>query len=229
MRELFLAEQKTLTLMAHKAWGIEFAALPSVLTELTEETGSSDAGNTLICDYVLEFVERPLPEGKFLTACEPILPNVVGADVFLTVEKATHRPLILETMNVSALSLDDLSPWIREFRRFLKTLFPASSVKGHPQLAPAFHTFIANDAENDASSFNWIRELSLASLAVLADNICFSLFAEGQLHSIPVPGERLTVPGRFDVQCYSEGSHIVLLSGWVRTESAKGEFRRMVV
>lgn len=226
MRDLYLAERRLLEVMSEAAWGIPVEFPDSVVAELLEPRDRRDSGLVFAQDYAVEFVERPLPSGEFVTTCQPVLPGVFGAEVFLTAEKTSMRPLILETMNANLLDDDAVLPWLRKVdgavRDACRCSAPAENGGSTGGSPPVFESAVHDQSDLTVP-------IEYARIAVVRGNICFLLHSHKWLESSCRKSARVSVSGEIDVWCHVSEGKCVALDGWVKTLDERGDVKRTLV
>lgn len=117
MRPLFLFEQKTINAVLEPALGLN-VPLPSDVVFEWYDAPTLDHPQ-FNRDFCVGFTQRSTMQST-RSYCSAILPNTIGSDVFLTVERETNRPLMLEQMFGAAFSISYFRKYVEEIEYVLK-------------------------------------------------------------------------------------------------------------
>lgn len=189
MRELFLSEQRYIRNILLQNVGREWSPRPTVLSEYHAPPRTGAKRPYFNADFVLRFVEPAVwPEHK--SFCARVLPNTLGAEVFLTVNAATGQPLMTELDSGEAFPL-------KYFRRFTDEVERELAKLNAPM-------------RFQASSY--------CRVFVVGSDICFLSFLDDILPS--TRGNRLVLrdDGDASVISYVVGEQFVCVDGWMKTD-----------
>src|SRR5262245_57190385 len=97
MRQLFISESRTLQSVIKSKWNVSITHFDHAVKAIFVEPRLPGAPRFNV-DFVLEFVERPLPAANTACASVSILPNCIGPSVNVLVDTVSYRPLLFELM-----------------------------------------------------------------------------------------------------------------------------------
>jgi hypothetical protein len=124
-----------------------------------------------------------------------ILPNTIGADVFVTVDEQTSQPLMTELLGGEAFSL-------KYFKEHVE--------KVEDRLAELSHPID-------------LRRTSYCRIFVIENDICFLAFPNDAIPVIRGERELLVADVESSIACSMEGADLVYVDGWIRTYVAESE------
>ena len=104
MRTLFSSEKRCISNLFYMKWNGAIPSAPAIFEETIAEPANPATRPWFNCDFILDFVDyRTFASERSASACS-VLPNALGAELFLVVEKATLSPTALE-LNGGALGV----------------------------------------------------------------------------------------------------------------------------
>jgi hypothetical protein len=140
-----------------------------------------------------------------------VLPNALGAELFLVVEKATLSPTALELNGGGAFSIEHYTPYIDAVEAAIQEAIGSVGGQnvGLPQLDP--------------SKVTSVTKAAFARVLVVGSDVTF-LYCP----SIATPamrGQRFNLAQADDreIDCYVDGEECVCFDGWIRTDVTTGE------
>jgi hypothetical protein len=211
MRNLFASERRCISNMSRMKWGHVVEPEPSVLREYYSEPVGRRGGRRFNCDFALEFVDRFEMWPESMATAASILPNALGAEVFLIVEKATLSPMALELVGGDAFSIKHYASLIDVVEAAIQQAMKLREVR---RTGPPWRELV---------EFVSIEEAAFARLLVVGSDITF-LYSP----SVTTPvmrGQRFNFAQADDreIDCYLDGKECVCFDGWIRTESTTSE------
>lgn len=198
MRDLFQSEWRYIrNTLRH--WGLEPLGPRPVLFENYYPRRAS-AKTHFNSDFALEFVAFEELE-NYKSYCAPVLPNSIGAEVFVTVDVDTLRLLRTEYLAGEAFSLSDFKSYIA----------------------------IAESALRRYSLSVSFSRCAFCRVFVIEGDICFLVFPRETCPVLR--GQPLEVRNSEEESCvvYMDGEELVCVDGWIRTEVAHSEWKLMAV
>jgi hypothetical protein len=147
-------------------------------------------------DYFLRFVAAEnLRETKSYGS--PVLPNTLGADVFLTVDELTSRPLMTELLAGEAFS-------IKYFKEHIEKI--------EDSLARLSHRV-------------QFRKCAYSRVFVIENDICFLAFPEMPAPAMRGNRQPLASGAEGSIVSYVDGTELVCVDGWIRTYVPSSEWK----
>lgn len=212
LRDLFESECRVIRNVALDGWGAEPARPAGVHREWHDCT--TDSTVQFNRDFELRLDERDIRVIDGMSWMASVVPNTLGAEVFLTVEKGTYRPLVLQLLGGAAFGIRQFTRYVRHVERLLQRL--------------ANSAFDATATETDCSDRNdAYKELvssaarvsfencAYARILVVGSDICFLVFPKS---AIPVAHGRRNIlmrSSRCEMHCFANDSDITCLDGWL--------------
>jgi len=215
MRRLFTSETRCISNMIRMKWGVCIESELSVLREYYSEAARQRTGHVFNCDFALEFVDRFVTWPDTMATAASILPNTLGAEVFLIVEKGTFNPMALELIGGEA--------------------FPVKHYASLIEVVEAAVQEAMESARRPETEYPWkelmevisMQKAAFARLLVVGSDATFLYFPtdttplmRGQCLNLAQGDDR-------EIHCYVDGHQIVCFDGWVRTHVTRTE--RMLV
>lgn len=194
MRDLFLSERRYIRniLMRHNMPDI--VHFDRVLTEQYSPPRTSSRTRFNL-DYHLQFVEDKALKGC-KSFCASVLPNVSGADVFVTLDQSLSRVLRTELLFGEAFSSKYFTKYIQDVERELR-----------------LHSIEVS-----------LRRSSYCRLFVIEDDACFLVFPDTAVPQ-PWGEKRLLRSGENStIECYFDADRLVCIDGWFRTHTPTSEW-----
>src|SRR5688572_14132294 len=112
MRTLFASEERCIRNLFHLRWQRDLRFTLDVITEIILEPATSEAKPWFNCDFILDFVDsRTFASDRASAVCS-VLPNALGAELFLIVAKSTLRLTALELNGGTAFPIEDYQEYI---------------------------------------------------------------------------------------------------------------------
>ena len=220
-RKLFESEKRIMRNIALEHLGHEPSRAEFVYLETYCPTRRQGGGGQFNSDFRLQLDERDLSEIDFSPGCaggmSPVLPNTIGAEIFLTVEKSSDKPILLELMGGDAFGVDYFGRYIRDVETMLKELTGCArkpTLRGSDSSEFIEASGLLERGIKEVS----IKHCAYSRILVVGSDICFLLFPEAT--SPVMRGVRHTLIGspHCEVDCYLSGSEITCLDGWVSTQ-----------
>jgi hypothetical protein len=168
----------------------------SVVSEYYAPPELKAEGPRFNLDFVLRFVdEATMPEHR--SFCAPVLPNTMGAEVFVTVDAVTGTPLMTELLSGEA--------------------FPLSYFESHVA------TVEAELAKQNMKIS--IAECAYLRIFVVSRDICF-LFFPKELSPVLSGGRvNLRMDDEGVIDTYVLGNDLVCVDGWITTDVPNSEWQ----
>ena len=227
-RQLFESEKRTIRNIALKHLGRETAPADFVYFETYSAPAREGETEVFNSDFRLQFDERDLSEidfGRGTTGgMAPVLPNTLGAEVFLTVEKGTYRPLLLHLLGGEAFPMKYFATYVRHLEAMLNQL-------GNSQTKATLADSGPNECiEASGRLKGSIREVSIKQSAysrilVVGSDICFLVFPDATSPVMRGVRHTLARSPQCEVHCFVSGSEITCLDGWLSTEVPASEYK----
>jgi hypothetical protein len=211
MRALFASERRCILNLFQMKWGGEVSRAPVVLGETIAEPIRPKRKPWFNCDFILDFVDWRTARSERSAAACSVLPNALGAELFLIVDKATLSPTALELNGGGAFPIARYANYIGIVEAAIQEAIasPDGRETDLPQIKSSIITSVA------AAAF--------ARVLVVGDDITFLLCPE---ETKPVMrGQRFGLAQADDreVHCYVDGDECVCLDGWIKTEVTASE------
>jgi hypothetical protein len=199
MRELFLSDQRVIRNILFRYRTYEFERFENVVTEHYSPSRTSSKSRFNL-DFYLQFVED-CEIKNCQSFCARVLPNTLGAEVFLTVDEETSRPLRIELLCGEAFPIRFFGDFVQQVENKLTQL--SVSVK--------------------------LDRCAYCRIFVIEDDICFLAFpkeptpiARGESHLLDVGTES-------SIACRIDAGDIVCVDGWIRTIVGDSEWKLVAV
>jgi len=192
-------------------WGGDVCRAPAILSESIAEPTNPRRKPWFNCDFILDFVDwRSLTSERSGAACS-VLPNALGAELFLIVEKASLSPTALELNGGGAFGIAHYASYIGVVEAAIQEAIASRGGQGAglPQIEWSHVTSVARAA--------------FARVLVVGSDITF-LFCPRVTRPV-MRGECLGLAQANDreIDCYLDGQECVCFDGWIRTgDGAKG-------
>jgi hypothetical protein len=204
MRSLFVSENRCIENLFRLKWQDEAYCPPTVLSETISRPQNANKKSSFNCDFILDFVDwRASGTEREAAACS-ILPNALGAELFLIVEKSTLMLTALELNGGYAFSIKDFANYIEHVEQTIQAAIGLVNVD-KPR---SVERMLAQSLPLHSSSF--------ARVLVVGRDVTF-LFSPTE--TIPVMrGHRLPLVQSDDqeIHVYVDGGQILCIDGWVR-------------
>jgi hypothetical protein len=211
MRTLFVSERRCVSSLFRMKWNYQIHSAPLVLTETIAEPPNPRRRPWFNCDFILDFVDyRTFTSERSAAACS-VLPNALGAELFLVVEKATLLPTALELNGGRAFSMKHYASYIDVVEAAIEGAMV--SARGRNVGLPW----------NGLSQVVSIERAAFARVLVVGSDVTF-LYCPNETTPV-VRGQRFSLVQADDreIDCYAEGKDIICFDGWIRTEVASSE------
>lgn len=204
MRQLFQSERRCVASLFQAKWKSELLSFPAVVTETVAEPTNPRVRHRFNCDFILDFVDWQSASCERAASAWSILPNALGAELFLIVDKATLRPTALELNGGGAFPmahfakyLDGVEVAVREALRHCDEGKPIS---------------------REVLQCTSVRRAAFARILVVGNEITFLYFPNETMPAMR--GKCVSLASAEDrlVECYYDLGQIVCFDGWVKTE-----------
>lgn len=211
MRILFLSERRSILSLMRKAWDCDLDTEVSVIAETVNGEDGDVGESRFNCDFMMDFVHHSADWSKSQITMSPILPNTLGAELFLAVDKATLRPMRLELMGGAAFPAKHFANYI-------------SSVETAIREAMSSLETANGNCPGVAARVPAIRKSAFARIMVIHGDICF-LYCPKEDRPI-MRGRRLNIARGHDreIDIYTDGDETIGFDGWLSTEAVPSEW-----
>jgi hypothetical protein len=196
--------------MSQAKWGVAVEPRP-IVREFCPEVPRRWVGQVFNQDFAIEFFDRLLAWPESAATAASILPNTLGAELFLTVEKGTLSPMVLELIGGDALRPKHFSGLIEDVDTAVRDAVRLNEHREHA--APGSRLI-------DCAS---MCNAAFVRLLVVGTDITFLYFPRT---SVPAArGQCLNLVRRDnrEIDCYVDGEECVCFDGWIRTELTTSE------
>lgn len=105
MRPILKSECRMVANMVREIWACELRRPDTVYREWYTPSGGISQPRQFNASFSIEFVEEVVGKQPIEVGMSTILPDAVGAEVFLTVDKQTHSPMMLEMLGGEAFEI----------------------------------------------------------------------------------------------------------------------------
>jgi hypothetical protein len=211
MRALFASERRCVSNLFQMKWNGQIRSAPFVLTETTAEPTNPNKKPWFNGDFILDFIDwRALKSERSASACS-VLPNALGAELFLVVEKDTLLPTALELNGGGAFS-------IKYYAKYIDYVEAAVC-----DTLSGLCNQVSGLTLKRLSQVTPITKAAFARVLVVGSDITF-LYSPTD--TIPVMrGQRfsLTQADDREIDCYADGEDIVCFDGWIRANVNQSE------
>jgi len=195
MRDLFVSEQRYIRNLLWHWTKTKLKSFDPIVTEYYAPPRSS-SGIRFNNDFFLQFISSDkLQNIKSFNAS--ILPNTIGADIFLTVDRNTCTPLRTELLAGEAFSIKYYKEYVGQIEKRLS------------QLSHQVH----------------LNKCAYLRIFVIENDICFLAFPQettpvmrGEKHILSNDEESVIVSS-------SENDEVVYFDGWIRTQVIESEHK----
>jgi hypothetical protein len=186
-----------------------------VISESYAEPRVQTKGPRFNTDFTLEFVdsEQCICDNQHRCIGSPVMPNTVGADLFLIVNKFSFEPLLLDLVGGEAFPISYFAAYIDAVESALTQTLQSAG----------FEVIPARKSVDAAIECARLRRSEYCRLMVVGGDACFLFFPAS--HTPDVRGNCYTLCDSDGVRidCYVDGSDIVCFDGWVRVEVRESE------
>jgi hypothetical protein len=201
MRDLFASEKRCISNLLQMKWNVSADVMPNVVSETYDI--DRPKRHRFNCDFIISFINWGENASERAAAACSVLPNALGAELFLVVEKSTLLPTALELNGGEAYSISHYN----EYVKCVETLVSEAICK-------------QSWYEGLSRHYVRFRDAAFSRLLVVGDDITFLCFPT---ESQPViRGKRFSLVERDDreVYCYIDGDVLVAFDGWLRRGKA---------
>lgn len=115
MRSLFTSEARCIQRMIQARWGKANSHVPAIVSEYIAAPDKPKSKPWFNCDFCLDFVDRRDADwASSEIASHSILPNTLGAELFLAVEPAAFVPMRLDLIGGQTLSFKYYAAYLQQ-------------------------------------------------------------------------------------------------------------------
>ncbi len=211
MRVPFASEKRCISNLFQMKWEDEGRCPPAILSEVIVEPAHLKRRPWFNCDFVLHFVDWRATKSKRSASVCSVLPNALGAELFLVVEKATLTPTALELSGGAAFPITHFASYIQSveesIERALRQLDHQQTQHPWKQMAKRIP----------------IAKAAFARLLVVGGDVTFLYFPGKITPSMRGQCLNLTRGDECEINCYLDDDDVVCFDGWIRAEVAEGE------
>jgi len=205
VRALFASEQRSVSNLWQMLWGHDVPRAPTVVSEMIAGPSNPRKTPWFNCDFIFNFVDwRTFRAERSASACS-VLPNALGAELFLIVEKATLAPTALELNGASAFPIGHYATWIAIVEAAIhRALDEPEKLRGKWPLGQ-----MSKSVRIEAAAF--------ARVLVVEGDVTFLYFPHDTTPLMR--GKRICLVSRDDarIDCYVDDDTVICFDGWVRT------------
>jgi hypothetical protein len=195
MRSLFKSELRVIRNILSKHVGREVPQPLNLVSEYYVPPRGVATARRFNLDFVLEFVDRTSMTQNHVSFAASILPNTIGVDVFVTFDKESYAPLVMELMGGEGLPpgyfrkyIDRIDEYCNGYRT---TLEPTRTL---PFTIPDAH---------------------YARVLVVNNDICFLVFPDSNV-PIQFGSEKcLKADAEGELYCYHQDERLICIDGWI--------------
>ncbi len=211
MRTLFASERRCVLNLFRTEWKRKMSSVPTVVTETVAEPVDRTKKPWFNCDFILDFVDwRTCKSDRSAAVCS-VLPNALGAELFLVVEKATLSPTALELNGGAAFP-------IKHYARYVRIVEEA--IHEHMERL-------------DHREGEYLRKIMAEALSIGTSAFARVLVVNGDITFLYFPSDtkpvmrgqpiNLVSGDNQYIDCYTDAGQVVCFDGWVRTNVVHGE------
>lgn len=222
LRDLFKSERRVIRNIALSGWGIDLDPSVGVVAQWYDCERMEPVHFNR--DFRLEFDERDLGTIDGMSWMAAVLPNTLGAEVFLTVEKGTYKPLLLHLLGGEAFPMKYFATYIRNIETMLNHL-AASQTKGRSAGSHGNEAIEAGKVLEGRIKEISIKESAYSRILVVGNDICFLVLPEATSPTMCGARHELIRSLECEVCCYLDGSKTVCLDGWITTQIPTSEYK----
>lgn len=197
VRELFISEYRYIENILSKWTDVKRSMIGSVILEnhCPVHGESRIAFNN---DYSLQFASADkLVELKAVAFSAPVLPNTLGADVFLLVDEDTSQVLETELLGGQSFQMHYFKEHIEKIEEYLSRL--SCPLK--------------------------LRRTKYCRIFVIENDICFLAFPNDALPVVRGDKKLLSATEDSTIACAMDGDELVYVDGWIRTHVPASEWK----
>lgn len=222
MRDTFLSENRIIEVVAacHK---IPITLPAMVYREFYYESLVEKDNRSFNVDFRLQLSCEDLSRIDFENGCSggalAVLPNTLGAEIFLTTDKTSGKPLILELMGGGAFPSRYFNQYLQQIESTIRRLVEK------PAIAMRFPGVSVRDFSESVRP----DKTQYSRVFIVGQDICFLFFPlDGQP---TIRGDRCALVNTEEMQidCFIEGSKITCIDGWMKTEVADSEYKLVAI
>jgi len=217
MRNLFLSENRTISKLIYSEWEKHYNEFIVVHGESLEPVNENNKKRFNV-DFSLDFLgkDKELPE-KRKAIMWPILPQTIGAEIFLIVEAESFKPIWMQLMGGGAFSCKYFTHYIEEIETAIQI-----AISTYKSWLPYKEQFSESDSCEELSSDQLSKRRPLKKhkyfrIMVIYDDICFLSFPR---HELPThQGTRYRIAEADDrcIDCCVDDEGVVCFDGWLKT------------
>lgn len=211
MRPLFVSEWKCVSVLTEMQWNRAPSSEPEVFDEYHALDRCGSASGSFNCDFIMDFVNPKLASWKHTTTMQPILPNTLGADLFLVTGETSLAPMRLQLIGGPAFSK-------KYFKRFVNEI---ESLLQRVGIQSAFSGMLSELVLKNITAT--IRKAVFSRVLVVGDYTTFLYFPK---HRTPIYiGNRINVVCQEDcvVDLFVDGDELIAVDGWLRHDQSPRE------
>lgn len=223
MREVFSSEAKCIQNVLASWSPAHNPGLPTlVFEEFYSEPRARHRGPRFNTDFTLYFVpstERPAERECFSSR---ILPNTIGADLFLVVDRESFRPLVLDLIAGEAFAMKYYHEYVARIEAALSLVV----ADGSRDVRAAARSVLQRTGGKECFlSAACLKSSAYCRILVVGGDACFLFFPT--IKEPEMRGTRYTLlhSDGCRVDCYVDGSEIVCFDGWVQVKVVESEWK----
>lgn len=206
MRTLFASEKRCVSNLINLKWGKLLHTLPSIVSEYIDQSANCKIRPSFNCNFSLNFVDPRTASFDTAATMSPVLPNTLGAELFLVVERDTTNPIRLELLGGDAFPLRHYTTYVDIIETSIRE---AIRSRTHP-----FTSALSTKALTNIL----MRKAAFARLLVVGCDATFLYFPN---ETTPIMrGKCFTIAHDEDTEiyCYIDGDIVVCFDGWLRVK-----------
>lgn len=224
MRKLFASEQRCVSNLLSTELHIDLdIGLVTVVEECYAQPRCRHRGPRFNVDFMLQFVSQTHMPTERRAVGSPVLPNTIGADIFLLVDKASYRPVLLHLDAGEAFPIKHFTTHLMKIEDCLhRTILGSTENSTAVDLGGVEKNCISADRLlRDAR----VHKSKYCRLLIVGSDACFLFFP-----TLATPEMRGTCHTLLDseagrVDCYIDGSEVVCFDGWLPVKVAESEWK----
>jgi len=206
MRAPFSSERRCISNLIEMEWRSPLRFAPTIVSEYIAPPIDPGKRPWFNCDFTLDFIDPRTASSEHVATMSPVLPNTLGAEVFLVVQKELLAPMRLELIGGGAFSIKYYTSYLDNVEAAIRE---AVELRERRETRVPWHEMV------EAAS---MRRAAFARLLVVGTDATF-LYFPGETAPL-TRGQRFSLVQRDDrdIDCYVDGDKVVCFDGWIRAE-----------
>lgn len=206
MREPFASEKRCISNLFQMKWKNHDYRVPNVVSEFIAQPAEAKTKPWFNCDFILDFVDPRAVKAKRSASVCSVLPNALGAELFLVVEEDSLFPTALELNGGRAFSLTHYVQYVDLVEEAIKNAVEQQNgpAAQHP------HWSLVERAS--------IHNAAFARVLVVGNDVTFLYFPNDSVPTVQGRCINIAEGDDREIYYYLDGDDVVCFDGWIRTD-----------